>query len=254
MTTSNPTNTPHASGSVRQQARAYLAELRQARQRGGVVQDSENDAKPKVETPTKAKPKVGKRGVRVAVPMQDDVPKPKPKPKAKKPAQKLAKAKKETAAAKQDAAPPIKPEQDHVANALLAAHQARSNIRAARQKQREAAAQQREKARAARQAQNARRNEREVPRWVPSRRSAHASLPKAQSKPALSRRLPQGSLMDLRGIGEAMTRRLNQAGISGLQDLVDMPTDTVRSRLGPVSALANVERWQADAKALLSQE
>ncbi|MEM9879106.1 MAG: helix-hairpin-helix domain-containing protein, partial [Pseudomonadota bacterium] len=58
-------------------------------------------------------------------------------------------------------------------------------------------------------------------------------------------------LTEIKGIGDAMTRRLEQAGIHTLADLAHTSPDAIRERLGPVSTLANVEAWQEQASSLL---
>jgi hypothetical protein len=47
-----------------------------------------------------------------------------------------------------------------------------------------------------------------------------------------------------------MSRRLEKAGIATLEDLLAMDIADLRGKLGPISALANIEGWQEQAAEL----
>ncbi|MEM6903004.1 MAG: helix-hairpin-helix domain-containing protein [Pseudomonadota bacterium] len=59
------------------------------------------------------------------------------------------------------------------------------------------------------------------------------------------------TLTDITGIGDAMSRRLETAGIGTVAALLAEHPDSIRALLGPVSSLANVEAWQDQAASLL---
>ncbi len=249
-----------ASEQVRRDARSYVADLRKARlaragghQGPGVSQEALNDA-PETSNERQSegitaqagpvvsqqRPKIGKRGVRVR---KNDV-SAAVATEHKKQLQESARIKaKDTA-------------REATKNARAAAQEVKKNIHAARMKQREAAAKQREAVTAMRQKQAARR-------WVPTRNggatlhvnASAAMQSKIETKPAhKTPGVKPIALTSIKGIGEAMERRLEQAGIASVKDLTALSPDSIRERLGPVSALANVEAWQEQASALLSSE
>jgi predicted flap endonuclease-1-like 5' DNA nuclease len=68
---------------------------------------------------------------------------------------------------------------------------------------------------------------------------------------------PASSALDLSAIptlGPAMRQRLIQLGIANVADLASVNPDGLRSLLGTISVLANVDQWISDASALLVQE
>lgn len=157
---------------------------------------------------------------------------------------------------------------DAAAQARAAAHDAQQKIREARLAQRAAAAKQGRgpavpsgrKDRAVKAASSS--SSFAAPpsagrrRWTPQRTlSQTVAQPEAMLQQGSKRNERQGALAPLtsvRGIGDAMSRRLKSAGIHDLEDLVAEGPATIRERLGPVSALANVERWQEEAAQFLS--
>ncbi|MEO0411356.1 MAG: hypothetical protein AAF221_05895 [Pseudomonadota bacterium] len=253
-----PTRSPYASDQIRSEARSYVAQLRAqrlARVQGAAPQavpvapPSEGAAtkRPKHASKAPAKTngkKIGKRGIRIDVAHLEEAPKSAPLTKKTIDADSPAPPKQES---------PRESVRSGASKARAAARDAQQKLRAARLKQREAAAKQRE---AASRAKADQRSARTRPassltqrRWTPARSAAQAAPPKAVPvQPAAN----AAALIQLRGIGEAMCRRLEQAGIDSLPVLVDLPPSIIRERLGPVSALANVEGWQAEAKTLLS--
>ncbi|MEM7568218.1 MAG: hypothetical protein AAF337_00345 [Pseudomonadota bacterium] len=233
--TSSP-GTPYASGNVRKSARSYLAQLREerlARRNGASAEEQKTDQAALVKIAKKRRPKVGKRGIRVraedaganteASIMPDAAetpPAPKKKAKGAKTPDRQAEAGTRMRAG--------------VAKTRAAAQAAQRQMREARAQQREAAARQRQAVRPTR-------------RPAPTPQKSLARPPAPSAPPARS----AAPLTQLRGIGDAMCRRLADADIKSLHDLVATPADTLRTRLGPVSALANVEGWQAQAEQLL---
>jgi hypothetical protein len=63
---------------------------------------------------------------------------------------------------------------------------------------------------------------------------------------------PVATLGSINGLGAAMQRRLVEIGIESANDLVAADPQNIRTQLGPISVLANVERWIDDAKQALS--
>jgi predicted flap endonuclease-1-like 5' DNA nuclease len=55
-------------------------------------------------------------------------------------------------------------------------------------------------------------------------------------------------------LGPAMRNRLHQLGVTTVADLAAIDPESLRRLLGPISALANIDRWIADAQAMLSEE
>jgi len=64
---------------------------------------------------------------------------------------------------------------------------------------------------------------------------------------------PHDDLTSIRGIGPAMSRRLNQAGIHTYAQLAASNPDELRKGLGEVGRLASVQEWIAQAAALTRQ-
>ncbi len=85
-----------------------------------------------------------------------------------------------------------------------------------------------------------------------ARTNAHSSAP-PKSIFATPPRAP-AALSRIQGLGSAMQRRLVQIGIQSADDLVAADPQTLRSQLGPISALANVERWIDDAKQVVENQ
>lgn len=256
-----PTRSPYASSQVRSQARSYLAQLREerrARVHGAALQPAPGeppleDVQPEApKRAAKAPPKkngkrIGKRGVRVEV--ADAV----AAPAAAAPKSKKKKAQKQPEPQKQPREADVS--QSNAARARASAQEAKQKMRAARQAQRDATAKQRAAAARARAEHRGTRPQSASSmtqrRWVPQRSTLSPVQPKTTvMRPATT----SAPLTQLRGIGDAMCRRLQQAGIDSLPALIDLPPSIIRERLGPVSALANVEGWQAQAKAILGQD
>jgi predicted flap endonuclease-1-like 5' DNA nuclease len=75
--------------------------------------------------------------------------------------------------------------------------------------------------------------------------------------PAVANSVPLSSVLDLSAIptlGPAMRQRLIQLGITNIADLASVNPDGLRTLLGSISVLANVDQWIADASNLLVQE
>lgn len=267
MTDHSPKDPAASVASVRSAARSYIADLRQARlaRLSGKQPQTSSDQPPQPPaptksvrtTPTKTTPlKAGKRGVRVGTAATPTRSPPKDSPSAQTPSDKHGQA------AKDGAKVDVRETQRRgAAKARAAAREAQQKIREARLKQRAAAAKQKQTLEAARaqQAQKCIQAANTSPstarrRWQPHRRSdasqTLASQPGSQrpnpptQKSAAAMAPP---LTALGGIGEAMSERLQQAGIEHLEDLLAISPEALRQRLGPVSALANVEGWQAEA-------
>ncbi len=133
---------------------------------------------------------------------------------------------------------------DAAAKARLAAHKAKQNIRDARLTQRDAAAKQREAAASQRKKTASQRSNPSFP----GRRS-HTEVSLVSNQKNIAR--PGSSsppLTALRGIGDAMSRRLEQVGVATVEDLLAVDVADLRQRLGPISALANIEGWHAQAR------
>lgn len=130
-----------------------------------------------------------------------------------------------------------------VAKARAAAHTAQQKMRDARLTQRTAAAKQREAAAKQRHQSAGAPPARAVAGRVNLASRSGAARPSAAP-------LPSPSLTALRGIGEAMSRRLEKVGIASLEDLLTIDAADLRGRLGPISALANIEGWQEQAAEL----
>lgn len=135
-----------------------------------------------------------------------------------------------------------------VAKARAAAHSAQQKMREARLTQRAAAAKQRENA-------SIRHNQSGAAQPAIGQPTVQARRRPAPGKGS-SLRAPRTAasisppLTALRGIGDAMSRRLDKAGIATLEDLLATDVTELRGRLGPISALANIEGWQEQAAQL----
>jgi len=233
---------------VRRDTRLYLNSLRKARlerraQHGdmssNVSSDTSKQVAPDRVKDTKPAPaKIGKRGVRVRSGRSVSVADPAKMPSAPEALRQGAK------------------------DARAAAREAQAKIRAARQAQRQAAVQQRATVQAARKKAHEDRQARAASKGAHPRHSAASNTqpapPTAQRLQATKdistrrRRYARPVLTDIKGIGEAMSRRLEKEGITELEALIAVSPDALRSRLGPISALANVEAWQAHATELLN--
>lgn len=251
---------------IRRAARSYIADLRAARaaRAAGLAKAGPSAAsQQKANTQHSAAPSAGKRGVRVDVAMAAGPLQVEAKPQPDEPTPAAPDRSAQGRPAGREAL------RKGAQAARAAAQDAQQKIRAARIKQREAAAQQRANVKAARLAQAQKRTQAsagasyEKPvRAGLAQRSAAAATPSrtdlGRARPlsasaGLSRRASP-PLTDLRGIGDAMSRRLDEVGVSGMEDLVALSADVIRGRLGPISALANVEAWQAEAEEQLKAD
>ncbi|MEM8799259.1 MAG: hypothetical protein AAGF15_04185 [Pseudomonadota bacterium] len=151
-------------------------------------------------------------------------------------------------------------------------HASQQAIREARLTQRAAAAKHRANAAEARKAQakaraeiKANASQSNIQSKTDGRRRSAASAGSAtrsimSSRPSGVRssrpktpKTSQPPLTELKGIGEAMSHRLAQAGIHTMSDLIALSVDDIQARLGPVSALANVAGWQQQARERLGK-
>jgi len=261
MSQRKPTGPASSASSVRQDARAYLAQLRRERlqrlHKPGAAAPPEGPA-PFADTSGKQEditPKIGKRGVRVSTPASSP----------SRSDEALSHGAPQRQAALEARSNAREALRQGAAKARQAAHDAQQKMRDARLKQRKAAQDQR-KAAAQQRAHVAAAASRGTP--LPSQPPSDVSAKGTERSPsargpvsaaAHTKRQPRRKaamkalppLTDIKGIGEAMTRRLREAGVHTLVDLACTNPDTLRERLGPVSTLANVEAWQDQANSLL---